>query len=59
MGVQDYLVKGDITSKQLERALRYAVERQGLLRALEVTRKQQIEFKNRFCPTFRTSCGRR
>jgi DNA-binding response OmpR family regulator len=28
LGVQDYLVKGDITSKQLERALRYAVERQ-------------------------------
>jgi len=47
-GVQDYLVKGDITSKQLERALRYAVERQGLLRALEVTRKQQLEFKNQF-----------
>jgi signal transduction histidine kinase len=47
-GVQDYLVKGDITSKQLDRALRYAVERQGLLLALEVTRKQQIEFKNRF-----------
>jgi signal transduction histidine kinase len=48
MGVQDYLVKSDVTSKQLERALRYAVERQALLRALEVTRKQQIEFKNQF-----------
>lgn len=47
-GVQDYLVKSDITSKQLEHALRYAVERQGILRALEVTRKQQIEFKNQF-----------
>jgi len=47
-GVQDYLVKGDITSKQLERALRYAVERQGLRHALEVTRKQQVEFKNQF-----------
>jgi signal transduction histidine kinase len=47
-GVQDYLVKGDITGKQLERALRYAVERQGLLLALEVSRKQQIELKNRF-----------
>ena len=48
MGVQDYLVKGDITSKRLERALRYAIERQGLLHALEITRQQQIEFKNQF-----------
>jgi len=48
MGVQDYLVKGDITSKQLERAIRYAVERQGLLRSLEISRKQQIEFKDQF-----------
>jgi len=47
-GVQDYLVKSDITSKQLERALRYAVERQGLLHALELARKQQFEFKDRF-----------
>ncbi|HSZ60883.1 MAG TPA: hybrid sensor histidine kinase/response regulator [Terriglobales bacterium] len=47
-GVQDYLVKADVTSKQLENALRFAVERQGILRALEVTRKQQIEFKNQF-----------
>jgi len=47
-GVQDYLVKSDITSKQLERALRYAVERQSLLRALDATRKQQIEFKDQF-----------
>ena len=47
-GVQDYLVKGNISSKNLERAIRYAVERQGLLRALEITQKQQLEFKNRF-----------
>jgi signal transduction histidine kinase len=47
-GVQDYLFKSDLTSKQLGRALRYAVERQGLLHALEITRKQQIEFKNQF-----------
>src|SRR5580704_425145 len=47
-GVQDYLVKGDITSKQLERAMRYAVERQALLRSLEITRKQPLEFKNQF-----------
>ncbi|MGA8151212.1 MAG: hybrid sensor histidine kinase/response regulator [Terriglobales bacterium] len=47
-GVQDYLVKGEITSRHLERAMRYAVERQGLLRSLEISRKQQLEFKNRF-----------
>jgi len=47
-GVQDYLVKGDVSSKQLERAMRYAVERQALLRSLEIARKQQIEFKNQF-----------
>jgi len=32
----------------LGRALSYAVERQGLLRALDITRKQQLEFKNQF-----------
>ena len=47
-GVQDYLVKGDISSKQLERAMRYAVERQALLRSLEIASKQQLEFKNQF-----------
>lgn len=47
-GVQDYLVKGEITAKQLERAIRYAVERQGLLRSLEISGKQQLEFKNQF-----------
>ncbi len=47
-GAQDYLVKGDITGKRLERAMRHAVERQALLRTLDISRKQQIEFKNRF-----------
>jgi signal transduction histidine kinase len=47
-GVQDYLIKSDITSKHLDRALRYAIERQALLRSLEMTRKQQLEFKNHF-----------
>jgi signal transduction histidine kinase len=47
-GVQDYLVKGDITSSQLERAMRYAMERQALLRTLEMSRHQQLEFKNQF-----------
>jgi len=48
LGVQNYLVKGDISSKQLERAMRYAVERQALLRSLEIASKQQLEFKNQF-----------
>lgn len=47
-GVQDYLLKGDISSGRLERAMRYAMERQALLRSLEMSRRQQIEFKNRF-----------
>jgi signal transduction histidine kinase len=47
-GVQDYLFKGDISSRHLEHAIRYAVERQGLLRSLEISQKQQLEFKNRF-----------
>ena len=47
-GVQDYLVKGDITSGHLERVMRYAIERQALIRSLEMSRKQQLEFKNQF-----------
>lgn len=47
-GAQDYLVKGSITSAGLDRAMRYAVERQALLRSLEMSRKQQLEFKNQF-----------
>ncbi len=47
-GVQDYLVKGNFDSKQLARAMRYAMERQALLRSLEISRKQQLEFKNQF-----------
>jgi signal transduction histidine kinase len=47
-GVQDYLIKSDITGKHLERAIRYAVERQALQRSIEMARKQQLEFKNQF-----------
>ena len=47
-GVQDYLVKGAISSNGLDRAMRYAIERQALLRSLEMSRKQQLEFKNQF-----------
>jgi signal transduction histidine kinase len=47
-GVQDYLVKGDISSNHLERVMRYAIERQALIRSLEMSRHQQLEFKNQF-----------
>ena len=47
-GVQDYLVKGSITRSELDRAMRHAMERQALLRSLEMSRKQQLEFKNQF-----------
>jgi sigma-B regulation protein RsbU (phosphoserine phosphatase) len=47
-GVQDYLVKSDITGNHLDRVMRYAIERQALLRSLEMSRHQQLEFKNRF-----------
>jgi signal transduction histidine kinase len=47
-GAQDYLVKGSFDAKDLERSMRYAVERQAMWRALEMSQKQQLEFKNQF-----------
>ena len=47
-GVQDYLVKGNFDSKQLARAMRYAIERQALLTTLDMSRRQQLQFKNEF-----------
>ncbi len=47
-GVQDYLVKGSFDSKQLGRAMRYAIERQALLTSLDMSRRQQLQFKNEF-----------
>ena len=46
-GVQDYLVKGSFDSKQLARAMRYAIERQALLTSLDMSRRQQLQFKDR------------
>ncbi len=47
-GVQDYLVKGAFDGKQLARAMRYAVERQALLTSLDMSRRQQLKFKDEF-----------
>jgi len=47
-GVQDYLVKGAFSHGELDRVMRHAVERQALLQSLEMSRKQQLEFKNQF-----------
>ncbi len=47
-GVQDYLVKGNFDARQLARAMRYAVERQALLTSLDMSRQQQLQFKNEF-----------
>ncbi len=47
-GAQDYLVKGDFDGKQLSRTMRYAIERQALLKSLESSRQQQLQFKDQF-----------
>jgi FixJ family two-component response regulator len=39
-GVQDYLVKGTFDGKQLARSLHYAIERQALLPALDMSRTE-------------------
>jgi DNA-binding NtrC family response regulator len=39
-GVQDYLVKGSFDGKQLARSLRYAIERQALLPAIDMSRTE-------------------
>jgi len=58
-GVQDYLVKGAITGGELDRAMRHAIERQALLRSLEMSRNQQLEFKTSSCRTSLMNCARR
>jgi len=44
-GVQDYIIKKDLTSQGLSRAMRFAIHRQALLRSLDVAREQREEFK--------------
>jgi signal transduction histidine kinase len=47
-GVQDYLVKGSFDGHQLARAMHYAMERQALITSLDMSRRQQLQFKNQF-----------
>jgi signal transduction histidine kinase len=47
-GAQDYIVKGQINSGALTRALHYAIERHQVLTALRESRQQQLEFKDKF-----------
>jgi signal transduction histidine kinase len=47
-GVQDYVIKSDITSKQLKRSIRNAVDRKEHLLAIEAARQRQLEFKDQF-----------
>jgi sigma-B regulation protein RsbU (phosphoserine phosphatase) len=47
-GAQDYLVKGQFDGRQLGRAMRYAMERQALVTSLDMSRKQQLQFKDQF-----------
>lgn len=47
-GASDYLVKGRIDTDGLERALRYALERQRAQIALERSRQEQLRLKDEF-----------
>ena len=44
-GAQDYLVKGQFDGRQLGRTIRYAVERQTLQTALDLSKKEQSQLK--------------
>jgi len=48
IAVEPNVVKNDITSSHLQHVMRYAIERQALTRSLEISRRQQLEFKNQF-----------
>jgi signal transduction histidine kinase len=47
-GAQDYLIKGQIESRALPRALRYAIERHRLQAETDLIRIHQMQFKDEF-----------
>jgi len=47
-GAQDYLIKGQIDSHSLRRALRYAIERQRMQTESDHLRTQQLQLKDEF-----------
>jgi signal transduction histidine kinase len=47
-GAQDYMIKGQIESRALPRALRYAIERHRMQAEADLIRVQQIQFKDQF-----------
>jgi signal transduction histidine kinase len=47
-GAQDYLIKGQIESRALPRALRHAIERHRMQQESELIRTQQLQFKDKF-----------
>jgi sigma-B regulation protein RsbU (phosphoserine phosphatase) len=47
-GVQDYILKKDLTSQGLSRAMRFAIQRQTLLRSLDTRRNEREQFKKQF-----------
>ena len=47
-GAQDYLIKGQIESRALPRALRHAIERHRMQEESEQIRTQQLQFKDEF-----------
>src|SRR6204780_1363964 len=47
-GAQDYLIKGQIESRALPRALRHAIERHRMQTETDLIRTQQMQFKDEF-----------